>query len=126
MAEKTRPSPRISSLSWGEVRVEGYSDPFRDVKLYPGGAREWDWTETGTHHNPGIQPADVRELLEHGAALIVLSSGFQERLGVSRDTLLMLEKAEITTVILPTEEAVEYYNALRESEAVGALIHTTC
>jgi hypothetical protein len=108
------------------VLVEGYDTPFRDVKLFPGGAREWDWRETGTHHSPGIQPADVRELLEHGAAVIVLSSGFQERLGVSRDTLLMLEKAEITTVLLPTEEAVAHYNALRESEAVGALIHTTC
>jgi hypothetical protein len=126
MAEKTSPSPLITEISWGQVLVEGYDTPFRDVKLFPGGAREWDWRETGTHHSPGIQPADVRELLEHGAAVIVLSSGFQERLGVSRDTLLMLEKAEITTVLLPTEEAVAHYNALRESEAVGALIHTTC
>jgi hypothetical protein len=126
MSEKTRPSPLITEISWGRVLVEGYSAPFRDVKLFPGGAREWDWSETGTHHNPGIQPADVRELLDHGAAVIILASGFQERLGVCRDTLLMLEKAEITTIILPTEEAVEQYNALRESEAVGALIHTTC
>jgi hypothetical protein len=38
----------------------------KDFKLYPGGGREWDWTETNTGHVPGIQPADVEELLEHG------------------------------------------------------------
>ena len=37
---------------------------FRDAKLFPGGSRKWDWNETGTHHTPGIQPADVKELLE--------------------------------------------------------------
>ena len=29
------------------------------AKLYPGGARAWDWRETGTRHRPGIQPADI-------------------------------------------------------------------
>ena len=126
MAEKRRPSPLISEISWGQVLVEGVSAPFRDVKLFPGGAREWDWAETGTQHSPGIKPADVRELLEQGAAVIVLSTGFQERLGVSPETLQMLEKAEIPIYMLPTEEAARLYNALRETEAVGALIHTTC
>jgi hypothetical protein len=51
-------SPRISHLSWGYVEVEGHP-PFKDTKVFPGGAREWDWRETGTHHVPGIQPADV-------------------------------------------------------------------
>ena len=32
----------------------------KDFKLYPGGGRKWDWTETGTQHQPGIQPADVK------------------------------------------------------------------
>ena len=47
----------------------------RDYKLYPGGGREWDWKETDTHHVPGIQPADVEELLAHGSKVIVLSRG---------------------------------------------------
>ena len=64
-------SPRVHELDWGRVVVEGQPLPFKDVKLYPGGAREWDWNETGTHHLPGIQPADVKELLDHGAGLCV-------------------------------------------------------
>jgi len=67
-------SPRISHLSWGHIEVEGHP-PFKDAKIFPGGAREWDWRETGTRHVPGIQPADVRELIEHGAKAVVLSKG---------------------------------------------------
>jgi hypothetical protein len=62
-------SPRISHLSWGHVEVEGHP-PFKDIKVFPGGAREWDWRETGTRHVPGIQPADVQELIEHTEAAV--------------------------------------------------------
>ena len=65
-------SPRISHLSWGHIEVEGYL-PFKDAKIFPDGAREWDGRETGTRHVPGIQPADVRELIEHEAKAVVLS-----------------------------------------------------
>jgi hypothetical protein len=58
----------------------------KDVKLYPRGGRAWDWAETGTRHSPGIQPADVEELVAHGAATIVLSQGMNRRLQVHPDT----------------------------------------
>ena len=56
------------------ARFEG-SGSLKDAKLYPGGARAWDWRETGTRHDPGIQPTDVAELLDHGAEVVVLSTG---------------------------------------------------
>jgi hypothetical protein len=71
----------LAHLSWGHVEVEGHP-PFKDTKVFPGGAREWDWRETGTRHVPGIQPADVQELIEHGAKAVVLSKGIWERLQV--------------------------------------------
>ena len=61
------------------MEVEGLGEG-KDFSLYPGGGREWDWSETGTQHVPGIQPADVEELLEQGATVIVLSRGMQLRL----------------------------------------------
>ena len=45
-------SPAIHHDAWGRVEVAGEPRPFKDVKLYPGGAREWDWGETGTRHRP--------------------------------------------------------------------------
>lgn len=121
-----RTSPKITKLSWGVLGVEGSERPFKDAKLYPGGAREWDWNETGTRHEPGIQPADVEELLAHGARVVVLSKGINRRLQVMPETLRLLEEKGIEFHVLQTEKAVRRYNELREHEAVGALIHSTC
>lgn len=118
-------SPRISSLSWGHIEVEGYPS-FKDVKIFPGGAREWDWRETRTRHVPGIQPADVQELIEHGARAVVLSKGIWKRLQVCPETLEVLAKNGIQVEVLQTEDAVERFNELRDSIAVGGLFHSTC
>jgi hypothetical protein len=118
-------SPRISSLSWGYIEVEGYP-PFKDLKIFPGGAREWDWRETRTRHVPGIQPADVQELIEHGARAVVLSKGIWKRLQVCPETLEVLAKNGIQVEVLQTEDAVERFNELRDSIAVGGLFHSTC
>lgn len=118
-------SPRITGRAWGRINVESY-DSFKDVKLYPGGARAWRWDETGTHHAPGIQPADVEELLERGATVVVLTTGVLGRLKVQPETLQMLEKRGIKVHVERTPQAVMLYNELRETEPVGALIHSTC
>jgi len=120
----TNTSPQVTNLSWG--RLEAAGETFKDAKLFPGGVREWDWGETGTRHDPGIQPADVEELLECGATVIVLGRGFHERLQVCEETLGMLEERGVAVHAEQTERAVEIYNELREKEKVGALIHSTC
>ena len=89
-------------------------------------AREWDWRETGTRHVPGIQPADVQELIEHGAKAVVLSKGIWERLQVCPETLEVLANNSIEVEVLQTEAAVERFNELRESVPVGGLFHSTC
>lgn len=127
MAVTTQSSPRITHLSWGRLNVEGREAAFKDAKLWPGGAREWDWNETGTRHRPGIQPADVEELLKHGVDTVILSKGINERLQVKPETLALLKEQGITTEVLQTEQAVERYNELQaEGEAVGGLFHSTC
>ena len=118
-------SPRISHLSWGRLEVEGYP-PFKDAKVFPGGARAWDWRETGTRHSPGIQPADVQELIDHGAKAVVLSKGIWERLQVCPETLALLADNDIDFDVLETKEAVARYNQLRDAVPVGGLFHSTC
>lgn len=119
-------SPRIERLEWGRIDVAGVPTPFKDAKLWPGGSREWDWNETGTRHEPSIQPADVEELLAHGASVVILSRGIQRRLRVRPDTLEMLEEKGVESHVLQTEEAVRVYNDLRERQPVGGLFHSTC
>jgi hypothetical protein len=124
MSNKVR-SPLITHFSWGLLEVEG-GRRFKDAKLFPGGSREWDWSETGTDHVPGIQPADVEEVLEHGAKVVVLSKGFYERLQVCSETLEMLKQRGIGFHMLQTEQAIHLYNKVREKEAVAGLFHSTC
>jgi hypothetical protein len=119
-------SPLVRSIRWGEIDVEGLGS-FRDAKLWPGGGRAWDWGETGTRHEPGIQPADVEELLSHGADIVVLSRGYELRLQTTADTLSRLDQAGVEVMREETSEAVAVYNRLvAEGRAVAALVHSTC
>jgi len=118
-------SPAIINHSWGQVEVKGFPS-FKDVKLFPGGACNWDWRETGTGHANGIQPSDVAELLEQGAKIIILSRGVIGRLKVNQTTIQLLEKRGVEIHIHRTAKAIKVYNELRENNLVGALIHSTC
>jgi len=126
MVKDEKRSPRIKHVSWGRLEVEGKGEPYKDARLFPGGSRDWNWRETGTGHTPGIQPADVQELLDHGATVVVLSRGMAECLQVPRETLDFLKERQIAVHVLPTTDAVALYNKLAENEPVGGLFHTTC
>lgn len=119
------PSPKIKEISWGRMDVEGLGVG-KDYKLYPGGGREWDWNETGTRHVPGIQPADVDELLLHGATTVVLSQGMDQRLQVDPATLTYLSARSVEVHVGETREAVKIYNELADRAAVAGLFHSTC
>jgi len=118
MAEK---SPRIDTIEWGSMEIEGLGKG-RDFKQFPGGGRPWDWRETGTHHRPGIQPADVQKLIDAGCRVIVLSQGFDLVLETCPETVELLEANGITAHIAQTQEAVDLYNDLvAHAQLVGGL-----
>jgi hypothetical protein len=126
MSEQKVSSPRINELSWGRMAVDGVGTG-KDFKLWPGGGREWDWMETGTHHIPGIQPADVEELLANGSQAIVLTQGMLLRLQTCSETMSFLEAKGIAVYVAETTEAARIYNDLAlRGEAVGGLFHSTC
>jgi hypothetical protein len=119
-------APRIGHIEWGSMQVEGVGQG-KDFKLYPGGARPWDWNETGTRHEPGIQPADVQELIDAGCRFIVLSQGFDGVLKTCPETVELLQQHGITVHIARTPEAVDLYNDLvAHAQLVGGLFHSTC
>ncbi len=119
-------SPYIDHITWGRMEVAGIGTG-KDFKLWPGGGRKWDWRETDTHHVPGIQPADVKELLDNGSRVIVLSRGMLLMLRTCQETLEMLEKRQVAVHIAETKAAAEIYNDLVSGgEAVGGLFHSTC
>jgi len=124
---QTLTSPQITHFKWGHLDVEGHPRPLKDGKFYPGGCHEWDWNETGTRHKPGIQPADVQELIDNGAQVIILSKGVEEQLHTMQSTFDLLTELGIEVHHLQTEHAIEKYNELAAAgQPVGALIHSTC
>ena len=119
----------ITDLSWGgmEVSIAGEKHHFKDCKVWPGGAREWRWDETGTHHSPGIQMADIEEILAHGADVLVLTSGQLGRLGISTETEEELRKQGVSYHIENTKKAVQLFNELSiQGKRVGGVFHSTC
>ncbi len=119
-------SPQINHLSWGRMEVDGIGIG-KDFKLWPSGGHEWDWRETDTHHVPGIQPADVKELLTNGSQTIILSWGMLLALRTCRETLDLLEEQHTTVHIVETKDAVKLYKCIAfAGKAVGGLFHSTC
>jgi hypothetical protein len=119
-------SPAILRLAWGRLEIEGVGT-MKDAKVWPGGGRTWDWGETGTRHEPGIQPADVDELLEHGAGVVVLSRGQDQQLLTAPETLDLLRERGVEVHVEETKAAVQRYNELAEQGLpVGGLFHSTC
>ena len=126
MSEQEVSSPRINELSWGRMAIDGVGTG-KDFKLWPGGGREWDWTETGTHHVPGIQLADVEELLANSSQVIVLTRGMLLRLHICSETMSFLEIKGIAVYVAETKKAAQIYNDLASrGDAVGGLFHSTC
>lgn len=119
----------ITHLSWGEmeVTIDGIKRYFKDCKIWPGGTRAWDWQETGTSHEPGIQPADIEEILAHDVEIVVLARGVLGRLGVCAETEALLRERDIPYHIKTTKNAVQLFNELAEQgKRVGGLFHSTC
>jgi hypothetical protein len=119
----------ISHISWGRIEVTTDSKiyQFKDCKVWSGGAKEWDWTLTGTRHQPGIQPADIEEILEQGVEIMVLTRGMEFMLHTCPETEQLLHQRDIEYHIGHTKLAVALFNDLmQQGKRVGGIFHSTC
>ncbi len=120
--------PRISSIQWGIIQVEDNKKTYtyKDCMLWPTKHQEWDWSKTGTRHNPGIQIADLKEFID-SVDVVVLSRGMQLVLQVQPAIVEHIKKLKKEVHVAQSEEAAKLYNRLvDEGKKVGALIHSTC
>jgi hypothetical protein len=124
-----RAIPPFTHISWGriELSIDGRTHTFKDCKIWPDGAKEWDWDLTGTRHQPGTQPADIEELLERRVEVIVLSRGMELVLQTCPETEELLCAIGIPYHIGETSRAVALFNQLwAAGKRVGGVFHSTC
>ena len=119
----------ITRISWGkiEVSIGDRKFSFKDCKVWPGVAKEWNWKLTGTQHVPGIQPSDIEEILNQNVEVMILSRGMQLVLRTCKETEELLKSRNIKYHIEETSKAVELFNKLtNEGKRVGGVFHSTC
>lgn len=119
----------ITHVSWGQMEVasNGRVHRFKDCKVWPEGAKAWDWNITGTRHQPGTQPADIEEILDQGVDVMILSQGMQLMLHTCPETEEMLRSRGIEYHIEETTQAVGIFNELtQQGRRVGGIFHSTC
>lgn len=120
--------PFIEHIQWGEITVKnnGNTITYRDVKLWPNQSREWNWKETGTRHNPGIQIADIQELIDK-VDVVILTRGIDLVLQVPQETIDYAKQQGKEVHVGQTEDMVKLYNELVEQgKKVGGVFHSTC
>lgn len=115
----------IASFRWGQI-VDSSGRTFKDARLFPGDVEEWDWRKTGTRHDPGIQPADLADLVATKPDVVILSRGVDLVLQVPPATIDFAREHAATVLVLQSEQAVAEYNRRIATERVVALIHSTC
>lgn len=119
-------------MEWGKIYVgEDTKKPYKDVRIWHGvggdcGVEEWNWGSTGTHHDPGIQIADIQPFLS-SVDYVILSQGQEGKLKCTPDAILYAAGMGKAVMTLSSVEAVEKYNQLvQKGFSVGALVHSTC
>jgi hypothetical protein len=126
MQEQNKP---ITHLSWGKMQInlQGKEYEFKDCKIWPEGACNWDWNLTGTSHDTGVQPDDIKDILGHDIEVMVLSRGFDLKMKVSPSTEELLKSLGIEYYINDTQKAVEVFNDLfQQGKRAGGIFHSTC
>lgn len=119
----------ITHISWGRmaITIHGKTQRFKDCKIWPEGAKNWDWRITGTDHQPGIQPADIEEILEQDIEVMILSRGMELRLETCPETEELLQNRGIPYHIEETHKAANLFNLLvQQGKRVGGIFHSTC
>lgn len=116
----------VRSIEWGSLMTED-GRAFKDALLWFTGAREWDWTECGTRHRPGIPPLVIEALLSLDCEHVILSRGMDLVLQTSPEAFELLRARKIPHEQLQSRDAVARYNALvRAGVRVGLALHSTC
>lgn len=114
-------SPRIEDYQFGYICIDG-QEYNKDLIILPDKIVTNWWRKSG--HNLSID--DLKEVFNAAPEILVIGRGSVSRMEVPNDTINALVAAEIEVKSLPTKEACEFYNKLRDQRVVATALHLTC
>jgi hypothetical protein len=114
-------SPRIDSYRFGQIVVDGQAYT-KDIIILPQRVIPNWWRKSG--HNLSVN--DLEVVFEAKPQVLVVGQGSMRRMRVSEEIEQTLQKAGIELIALPSGEAWQRYNELRQERRVAAAIHLTC
>lgn len=120
--------PIITRIEWGKITIlhNDQEKTYKDAKLEPKGANSWNWKTTGTKHTPGIQVADIQDLVDH-VDIVLLTQGMDLVLEVPHETIQYATDLGKEVHVGQTRDMVLLYNDLiAQNKRVGGVFHSTC
>lgn len=115
------PAPKIDSYRFGRIVVDGQAYQ-RDVILLPDQVIS-DWWRQEGH---ALRAADLQAVIAARPQVLVVGQGAFSQMRVTSEARQALQEAGIELLALPTEQACQAYNELRQEKAAGAALHLTC
>jgi hypothetical protein len=94
----------------------------KDVIIFPN--RVFGGWRRGEGHL--LQPDDLADVFAARPKVLVVGQGAYGRMAIAPETEEALQAANIELIALPTEQACQTYNNLREQEGTVAALHLTC
>ncbi len=111
---------RINSYSFGFMDVDGVAYT-TDLIILPSGVVPNWWRKEG--HTLLVE--DLEPVLKEKPVVLVVGTGYDGRLRVSREVEIVAERAGIRLVVERTLSAWKTFNELKEKRKAGAF-HLTC
>jgi hypothetical protein len=113
---------KIDGYSFGNIRIDG-RDYHSDVIIYPGRVDDQWWRKEGHL----LQMEDLTEILDLKPAVLIVGRGLPGLMEVDLKVIDYCNGNGIDLISLPTSEAVNKYNDLKERKPlVIAALHLTC
>jgi hypothetical protein len=112
---------KIESYQFGRIVIDGQAH-HKDVIILPGRVIGGWWRKEGH----ALHPEDLEAVFEAAPEVLVVGQGAFGLMRVTDETEQALREAGIELIALPTGEAVETHNRLRDERAVAAALHLTC
>jgi hypothetical protein len=114
-------TPQIETYRFGHIVIDGQPHS-RDVIVLPDRVLD-GWQRREGHV---LHADDLAAVFEAAPDLLIVGQGAHGRMAVAPETQRALQAAGIELIALPTQEACQTYNRLREQRSVAAALHLTC